>query len=231
MRAVVLVRRAADLALVRAATALGETTALAATADDDATRALMTAAKAAGAARLIRVWDPSLEAADYLGVAYVLAAAVRAVAGDLAASPTVILAGDRGRNCVGPAVAERLGVPLLGQALSLSEHEGKLRVQRRSRALVRTLAGAPPALICLIVDDTTPQQPHSGDGADIESWSLSKVGMSAAELAYRRRFAPGKAPAPHAPSPPLRLPDAAALVARLRADGLVPSRPRRKGDD
>ena len=231
MRAVVLLRRAADLPLVRAAAALGEPTALAATADDDATRALMTAAKAAGAARLVRVWDPSLDAADYLGVAYVLAAAVRAIVGDPSATPTVILAGDRGRNCVGPAVAERLGLPLLGQALSVAAHEGKLRVQRRSRSLVRTLASPPPALICLIVDDATPPALHDGAAsAEIESWTLSKVGMSAAELAYRRRFAPAAAPGLHPPSPPLVLPNAAALVARLRADGLLPSRTPRKGD-
>ena len=230
MRAVVLLRRAADLPLVRAAAALGETTALTATADDDATRALLTAAKAGGATRLVRVWDPSLEAADYLGVAYVLAAAVRAIVGDLSVTPTLVVAGDRGRNCVGPAVAERLGVPLLGQALAIAEDAGKLRVQRRSRSLVRTLASPPPALICLIVDDTTPPALHEGAHADVENWTLSKVGMSAAELAYRRRFAPAAAPGMHPPSPPLVLPNAAALVTRLRADGLLPSRPR-KGND
>jgi electron transfer flavoprotein alpha/beta subunit len=224
MRVVALVRRAADLPLVGAATKLGETIALVAAADDAETRALLTTARSAGAARLIRVWDPSLDAADYLGVAYVLAAAVRAAVGELTA--TAIVAGDRGRGSVAPAVAERLGVPLLGQALTVTTHEGRLRVERRSRGVVRTLASAPPALICLLVDETAPPALHEGAPAEIESWTLSKVGMSAAELAYRRRFAPASAPGLHAPSPPLLLRDAAALVARLRADGLVPPKPR-----
>jgi electron transfer flavoprotein alpha/beta subunit len=225
MRAVALIRRAADLPIVGAAAKVGETVALIAAADDAETRSLLAAAKTAGAARLVRVWDPSLDAADYLGVAYVLAAAVRAAVGELAA--TLIVAGDRGRGSVGPAVAERLGVPLLGQALTVGVHEGKLRVERRSRGLVRTLTSAPPALIGLLVDEATPPVLHesaaeNGAAVDIESWTLSKVGMSAAELAYRRRFAPAPAPGMPAASPPLRLPDAAALVARLRADGLVP---------
>src|SRR5262249_2272519 len=107
-RAVALVRRAADVALVRAAGGLdptAEVTAIAVGPEAEVTPVL-TAAGAAGARQLVRLWDPGLETTDYLGVAYTLAAAVKAL-GDPVATPTVLLAGDRGRGVVGPAVAER----------------------------------------------------------------------------------------------------------------------------
>src|SRR6185312_8100286 len=129
MRAIVLAKRPADVALVSAAAALGETTAIAVGSEADVL-AVLAGARAAGATRLVRLWDPGLETTDYLDVAYTLAAAIRAI-GDPALSPTAILAGDRGRGVVGPAVAERLGIPLLGQVLSLSLADDKLVAKRR----------------------------------------------------------------------------------------------------
>ena len=130
MRAIVLVHRAADVALVSAAAPLGgEIVALAVGTEADVLPVLA-GAHAAGAKRLVRLWDPGLETTDYLGVAYTLAAAIRAI-GDPAASPTAIVAGDRGRGVVGPAVAERLGIPLLGQVTALSLDDGKLVAKRR----------------------------------------------------------------------------------------------------
>ncbi len=214
-RAIVLVRRAADVALVHAAAALGETTAIAVGAERDALPVLA-GARAAGAARLVRLWDPGLETTDYLGVAYTLAAAIRAL-GDPTATPTAILAGDRGRGAVGPAVAERLGVPLLGQVLAVEIREGKLVARRRARDVVRSYAAALPALVCMIVDGDAPRS--AGDAGEVESWTLSKVGLSAAELSYRKHFAthPAKGPTPK----PRRLPDVGALAGQLRAEGLI----------
>jgi electron transfer flavoprotein alpha/beta subunit len=221
MRAVALLRRAPDVALVRAAAALGDVVALAAAPDEPETRAMLAAARAAGAGRLVRLWEPALDAADYLGVGYALAAAVRGAVGDLGAAPTVILAGDRGRGAVGPAVAERLGVPLLGQVHAVELRDGRLVARRRARGLVRSFAATPPALVCVVVAEAT-AAPSGQDTIleGVEDWTLSKIGMSAAEVGYRRRFAPqpATAPTPH----PLRLAGAAALLARLRADGLVP---------
>ncbi|MGZ3408620.1 MAG: hypothetical protein ACXVAN_19350 [Polyangia bacterium] len=217
MRAIVLVKRAVDVALVRAARSLGgETIAIAVGAEADALPVLA-AARAAGATRLVRLWDPGLETTDYLGVSYTLAAAVRAI-GDPTATPTAIVAGDRGRGVVGPAVAERLGVPLLGQILTIEANEGKLVAKRRGRDVVRSYAAAPPALVCLLLDGEATQA-NAADAGDVDSWTLSKVGLSAAELSYRKHFAtrPAKGPTPK----PRKFADVAALAAQLRAEGLL----------
>jgi electron transfer flavoprotein alpha/beta subunit len=222
-RVVALVKRAADVALVRAAAALGETTAIAVGAEGEVLPVL-SAARAAGAARVVRLWDPGLETTDYLGVAYTLAAAVKTL-GDPAATATVILAGDRGRGVVGPAVAERLGVPLLGQVLAVAIDDGKLVAKRRGREVVRNYAAALPALACLLVDEaataaaTPADATPAGDVDKVESWTLSNVGLSAAELSYRKHFATRPAVGPR--HQPRRFPDVAALVAQLRAEGLL----------
>jgi electron transfer flavoprotein alpha/beta subunit len=224
MRAVALVRRLADLGLIRAAAGLGQVTALAALPDGPEARALLAAARAAGATRRVRLWEPALDSADYLGVAWALAAAVRAVVGELTAAPTVILAGDRDRGAVGPAIAERLGLPLLGQVLSVELRDGRVVARRRARGMVRTFAVAAPALVCLPLSAGAALPAVTDEaGTEIESWSLTKVGISAAELAHRRRFAPTPAIGPTAH--PLELADATALVARLREDGLLPPGP------
>ncbi|MGZ3427316.1 MAG: hypothetical protein ACXVCV_11740, partial [Polyangia bacterium] len=193
-----------------------ETIAISVGAEADALPVLA-AARAAGATRLVRLWDPGLETTDYLGVSYTLAAAVRAI-GDPTATPTAIVAGDRGRGVVGPAVAERLGVPLLGQILTIEATEGKLIAKRRGRDVVRSYAAAPPALVCLLLDGEATQA-NAADAGDVDSWTLSKVGLSAAELSYRKHFAtrPAKGPT----SKPRKFADVAALAAQLRAEGLL----------
>ncbi len=215
-RAIALVRRAADVALVRAAAALGETVAIAVGSEADV-MPVLAGARAAGAARLVRLWDPGLETTDYLGVAYTLAAAIRAV-GDVAMAPTAIVAGDRGRGVVGPAVAERLSLPLLGQVRSIEVREGKLVAKRAARDVVRTYAAALPAVVCMLVDDKA-TAPTGGDAGEVETWSLTRVGLSAAELSYRKHFAtrPAKGPA----RGPRRFDDVGQLAARLRAEGFV----------
>jgi len=218
MRALVLVKRAADVALVRAAAALGgETVAIAVGAEADV-QPVLASARGAGATRLVRLWDPGLETTDYLGVAYTLAAAIRAI-GDPTASPTVMLAGDRGRGVVGPAVAERLGVPLLGQVLTVALDDGKIVAKRRGRNMVRTYAAAPPALLCMLLGESATATATAADIGEVDVWTLSKVGLSAAELSYRKHFASKPAKGPTAKA--RKLDSVATLAAQLRAEGLI----------
>ena len=224
MRVVVLVRRPADASLVAAVKGIGEVAALCVGPEAEA-RPALAAARAAGAKRLVRVWEPALETTDYLGIAYALAAAVRAI-GDPAAAPMLIVAGDRGRGVVGPAVAERLGVPLIGQVLGVEVRDGKIVAKRRGRDVVRSYGAAPPALVSMIVDAAAAyavgdagEPRERSEPIEMESWALTKVGLSGAELSYRKHFRPQPVKGP-VPSP-RRFADAAALAARLRADGLV----------
>jgi electron transfer flavoprotein alpha/beta subunit len=220
LRIIALVRGAADVALVRAGAALGEVVALAASPDGGAARALLAAARKAGARRLVRLWDPALDNADYLGLAWALAAATRAVAdATAAAAPALLLAGDRGRGAVGPAVAERLGIPSLGQVRGVEARGDRVVARQAGRDRVRLLAAKPPLLLCLAVDEAPELPPLDEPGEDIEHWTLAKVGVNPAELGFRRRFLPTPMPGPTAT--PRRLPDVVTLATRLRADGVL----------
>ena len=85
---------------------------------------------------------------------------------------------------------------------------------------MRSYGSPPPALVCIIVEqDATDSAAQATDAGEIESWTLAKVGLSAAELGYRKHFrpTPGKGPVPA----PLAFADVEALAARLKADGVV----------
>jgi electron transfer flavoprotein beta subunit len=224
MRAIALVHRAADLALVRAAASLGSCTAVAVAPDVEA-QPLLSAARAAGAARVVQLWDGALEGNDYLAVATALAATVRSVAGDAALPATLILAGDRGRGAVGPALAERMQLPLLGQVLAIERDGKRVMARRRFRTVIKLYAAELPAVVCLLVDENTPLPP--APPLELEPWGLARVGLTAAELTYRKRFLPHPSPGPEKVA--RRLPDARALAERLRADGLLPSPPEPAG--
>jgi len=90
--------------------------------------------------------------------------------------------------------------------------------KRRGRDVVRSYAAALPALVCLVVDGDA-NAATSGDAGEVESWTLSKVGLSAAELSYRKHFAtrPAKGPTPK----PRKLDSVATLATQLRAEGLL----------
>ncbi len=226
MRSLALVRRAVDVALVRAGATLGECRAVALLPPDEA-RPLLQAARQAGAVQAIQLWDPALESVDYLGVATALAAIVRAAAPDLAA--TVILTGDRGRGAVGPALAERLQLPLLAQLIGVERDGERLLARRRFRGVLKLYAVTPPAVASLLLDEATAApaagETKGGPRGDVESWTLERVGLTAAELSYRRRFLPHLSPGPE--HKPRRLADVNALLERLRADGLVPPKGQR----
>jgi electron transfer flavoprotein alpha/beta subunit len=216
MRTVALLHRAADLALVRAGVGLGACTAVTVAPEAQA-RPLLTAARAAGAVRAVQLWDAALDGNDYLATATALAAAVRATAGDPTLPATLILAGDRGRGAVGPALAERMQLPLLGQVLAIERDGKRVMARRRFRAVLKLYAAELPVVICLLVDENVSLP--SAPPAEIEAWTLARAGLTAAELTYRKRFLPHPSPGPEQVA--RRLSDAHALAERLRADGLV----------
>lgn len=216
------------VALVRAggaihcAVALGETVAVSLL-SPDSTGALP-AAQAAGAVRAVAVWDAAVGATDYLGVAQLLASTARKIGFD------VVLCGGGARGVVGPAVAERLGLPHLNRVLDARIEEGKIIARRSSGGLIRTFRAPLPVVLCVESDlpQTLPAREAARGllpgthfaGATIERLGLADIAISAAELNWRRRFAPRPTAGPHAL--PRVFPNVAALAARLAEEGLLP---------
>jgi electron transfer flavoprotein alpha/beta subunit len=230
VHALALVNEPADLALVGLGRTLGETTAISVVPLDHRSMALLSATQHAGATRTIQLWDAALAETDYLGVAHTLAAAVRLASDNLGAQAAVILCGDRGRGCIGAAVAERLDIPHLGQVLHVEEREGRLLARRQARNCIRLYATAPPALVSLMTDRNAAALPQAGAGAaavlpprELETWSLEQVGLDADELIHRSQMRPRPSPGPSAQTQLFT--DAQTLTLRLRADGLVPHQP------
>jgi hypothetical protein len=84
--------------------------------------------------------------------------------------------------------------------------------------VVKLYAAELPAVVCLILDEDAPLP--TAPPAELESWTLARAGLTAAELTYRKRFSPHPSPGPQREA--RRLDDARALAERLRADGLLP---------
>jgi len=225
MRTVVLLHAVEDLAALRLGATLAETTVVAVAPAGDAAEALLSRARDDGAARTVRLWDESLAATDYLGVAYALSAMVRTAVGDLAAQPTVILCGDRGRGAVGAAVAERLQVPHLSDVIGAQLVDGRVVARRRAGAVVRLYAARPPVVLCVSATAGALPKPEAAGwtaaAGSTEDWTLEKVGLTPAELSYRKRFRPHPSPGPNAT--PRVFADVPSLLERLRSDGLLGS--------
>jgi electron transfer flavoprotein beta subunit len=102
-------------------------------------------ALAMGADHGVLVDDPETEGSDALGKAKVLAAALKNLEFDL------VLCGHRAvdddENQVGIMVAELLGIPHLGLAISVDLTDGKIRIERPIEGARVTLEGTLPALV------------------------------------------------------------------------------------
>jgi electron transfer flavoprotein beta subunit len=220
-RAIALLTRESELPLVSLAASLGEITAIAVAPPGEAIEAVLADARARGAERAIRLWDDAMETTDYLGVAYALAATVRTVlGGDLTANPAVILCGDEGRGAVGPAVAERLAIPHLGEVIGAQIDDGRVVARRRSGSVVRLYAARPPLVLCASTVAGEAKAKVAQPGASMtESWGLGQAGLTGAELAYRKRFRPHPSAGPESKARVFT--DVSALVERLRADGVL----------
>jgi electron transfer flavoprotein alpha/beta subunit len=218
-RAIALIHRAEELPLVKLGVSIGETTAICVSPPGEQIEAVLADARTAGAVRTVRLWDNAVEMTDYLGVGYTLAAAVKTVlGGDLTANPAVILCGDLGRGAVGAAVAERLGIPHLGDVVGASMMEARVVARRRSGALVRLYASRPPVVLCVSSADVTATGTANATGTT-EAWTLQQAGLTGAELAYRKRFRPLPSAGPVQSAKVFA--DVAQLVERLRADGVL----------
>jgi electron transfer flavoprotein alpha/beta subunit len=171
------------------------------------------AARAAGAARAVALWDEELHATDFLGVAQVLAAAARHLGFD------VLVAGEASRAAVGPALADRLGVPHLTGVID-ARLDAERVVARRMAGQVRRYRAAPPLVLSVV--GGTPLAAADAAGAPVERLELAAVGLSGPELRWRKRYLPHPSEGPRAL--PRDFADASALAARLAGEGLLAAR-------
>jgi electron transfer flavoprotein beta subunit len=113
------------------------------TADDVLRRALAFTADEA-----VRTWDPAWAELDALGVAHVLAGAMRALGG-----ADLVLCGrqasDIEQGLVGPALAEELGAALVTVARKLVVEDGSITVEREVDGLVEKVGASLPAVVTM----------------------------------------------------------------------------------
>lgn len=179
-----------DLGLVLVGAPLGEVVALTASATSRA--ALLEQALALGATRAVQVVDAAMAEVDYLAVAHVLACAVRHLCEVGSGPPVIVLAGDRGRGAIGPAVAERLALPHLGAVARVEMQQDRILVERHCGQWRRRYRGSPPIVLACIL----PTAPPAGErgGASVEDLGLDTLQITLPELRYRRRFRPESGP-------------------------------------
>jgi electron transfer flavoprotein beta subunit len=193
----------------------------------------------AGCARAIRVDDSQLGDVDYLGVAQVLAAAIKHVGGK------VVVCGDRsgdeGAGAIGPAVAELLEwTHLTGVGRVTVEGEHLIAVRHADTVFQRVRLST-PAVLCVVapsleakpvaeaVADEEEEAPAAAATRrkrartpvpSIDELDLADLGIDPRAVAPRRTTA-GRLRQVRNRGTPTLATSAADLIARLRADRLL----------
>ncbi len=193
----------------------------------------------AGCARAVRISDDGLDELDYLGLATVLAAAIRKV------DATCVICGDRaeeeGTGAIGPAVAELLDAAHLTGVIAVTADKpgrgkGTLTALRQADGAIGEFKIELPAVLCVRpsalsgrLRDDEPARPAKGLG--IESFGLADLGIDLRALGHRRGAA-GRLRPVRGPRRTTMAASAVDLVGRLRADHLVAAAPDpASGDD
>jgi electron transfer flavoprotein beta subunit len=154
--------------------------------DDESTEGLLTCL-AKGADRGIRIWEESLEGADALAVARVLAAAVAKE------SPDLVLCGvqssDAVNSATGVALAAHLDLPRVAVARAISADGGSLTVERELEGgLIEVLRIELPALLTVQTGINEPRYANlraikQAREKPLEELDLAGVGLSADDVA------------------------------------------------
>jgi electron transfer flavoprotein alpha/beta subunit len=192
----------------------------------------------AGCERAVRISDEGLDELDYLGLAHVLAAAVRHV------GAKVIACGDRsqdeGSGAVGPAVAELLEAAHLTGIARVTVDGTVLLAERAVGGVLQRFRCAPPVVLCTTPpplasaapvtkaapddDEEAPRDTRRAAAlvrvATIEELDLGKLGLDARALAHRKGAA-GRLRAVRGGHRATIVSGAAQLIERLRAEHLV----------
>jgi electron transfer flavoprotein beta subunit len=138
-----------------------------------------------GGDKAVHITDDGLHGADALATSVVLARAVERIGFDL------VLCGmastDAGMGVVPAMLAERLGIPQISLAASLSLDGDRVSIEREGQAAIETVEGTLPALVS-VTDRTGEARYPSFKGIMaakrkvIETWSLADLGVDASSV-------------------------------------------------
>jgi len=219
---VVLVSGESELALVplaiEIAAALDTDCAVLTAAPQASAQPLLERARSLGVRRGCNVWAELLAECDFLAVARVLAAAI----GNLGGAPPLVIAGHGRRGAVPAAVADLLACPYLGSITEVAAEGEALQLTRdagHARGHYRRVGSCVLGVVPSRAPLARPEREVTGE---IVHWTLADIGLSEAEISYRRRFLPRPVDRPLATPVRLSLEE---LRQRLSAEGLVTDEP------
>jgi electron transfer flavoprotein beta subunit len=134
-----------------------------------------------GGDRAVHVLDPALHGSDVHATSLVLAEAIKRLGFDL------VLCGmastDAGLGLVPAMIAERLAVPQVSLASSLSLNDDRVVIEREDQRATETVEGTLPALVS-VTDRTGEARYPSFKGImaakkkKVETWSLENLGIA-----------------------------------------------------
>jgi electron transfer flavoprotein beta subunit len=146
---------------------------------------------AVGADRGVHVKDPAAAGADALGIARILAAAVREIGPDLVLAGKYAVGTDH--QLVGPMLAEMLGWPHVSVVTKLTIGEGKATAEREIEGAVEVVETALP---CVVTAQKGLNEPRyaslkgimAAKRKPVEEKTLAALGLDPASVAPRVRW-------------------------------------------
>jgi electron transfer flavoprotein beta subunit len=155
-----------------------------------------------GGDRAVHVEDPALHGSDAQATALVLAAAINRIGFD------VVVCGmastDAGMGAVPAMLAERLGIPLLGLAATVTLDGTALRIDREAQDATETVEADLPALLS-VTDRTGEARYPSFKGImaakkkPIDTWSLAELGIDPSAVGLAAAYTKVRAVTPRPP--------------------------------
>jgi electron transfer flavoprotein beta subunit len=149
---------------------------------DGATDALRKALQM-GATDAVHVVDDALHGSDALGTSTVLAAALRKLEFDLVL--TGMASTDGGMSVVPAMLAERLGLPQVTFAGSLTLDGGTVRIEREGDTSTEVIESTLPAVVSVTDQINDPRYPSfkgimAAKKKPVQTWSLADLGVDPA---------------------------------------------------
>ena len=144
-----------------------------------------------GGDRAVHVLDPALHGSDALATSLALACAIKRIGFDLVVCG--MASTDAGLGLVPAMLAERLQVPQISLASSLSLNGDRVAIERESQLATETIEGTLPALVS-VTDRTGEARYPSFKGImaakkkPLEAWSLGDLGIAEADVGLQAAY-------------------------------------------